>query len=132
MNERQAEIVIKALDLYSRLACGQLEDIENFYRNESIRKEGIVARLSPGVLNGMYEHVRLLKSLLFNQPHGGSLGIGNPEVAGWARVCYDVQRVIEHGVAWAKRPEGGHGVDFREVDKLGDEPLAEFEVLEGK
>jgi len=130
MNERQAKLVIKALDLYSRLGGGQIEEIERFLRDQLVSGKGIASRLSVKKLMVLREYIGPIKRHVLALRPGESLGITSGEAADWTRECYDVQRVIQNGVAWAEMPEGGSQVWFDDVDRLGSEPLPEFEVVE--
>jgi len=129
MSERQAKLVVKALDMYSRLGCGQLEDIERFLRAQLVSGKGIASRLTGDKLLILREYVGLIKRHVLALGPGESLGILSREAADWTRECYDVQRVIEHGVAWAENPQGGHGVHFDKVEQAGPEPLPWLEVI---
>lgn len=117
LNEKQAEILIAALDLYSRIGIGQFEDVLNVYdRNlkldyevrEQLRRDLNKAKIAAG------------------HPPNGSYGIHNPEVRDEFRTAFDIQQVVRHRIAWDRKPEGGIQVNFDTPRQIGTEPLAEI------
>ncbi len=108
IDEDHAKVIIKALDVFSRIHMGQLGIVteqlsfsplfDNVGRNdfdELIRKCKAVIRLGCG------EH----------------LGIRSPRVGEDAKVAYDIQQIIRYRLAWDRQPEGGHDVDFQGLFK---------------
>lgn len=119
LSQKQAEILIRALDLYSRIGIGQFEEVLNVYdhglkldhfQREQIRKALNAAKAEAG------------------HPANGSYGIHNPEVRDEFRTAYDIQQVVHNRLALVRNPKGGITVDFDEPRQIGTEPLAKIEV----
>jgi hypothetical protein len=110
MNEEQTNIVIKALDFYSRILSGQVEEIPIVLRLANLPffksyydTEGMERNIENGLT-----HLRLR---YFPQAHSNSgVGIGNAPVE--AKIAYDMQQVVRHAVAWHNEPSGGLTRDF--------------------
>jgi hypothetical protein len=122
LNEKQAQILVSALDLYSRIGIGQFEEVLQVYdrdlkldhdQRERIRKALNVAKGEAG------------------HPSNGSYGIHNPEVRGEFRTAYDIQQVVRNRLAWDRKPQGDITVDFDKPDRIGTEPLAKCAKEEG-
>jgi hypothetical protein len=115
LNEDQARILIRALDLYSRIGIGQFEEVAQVYdrglkldlpTRDRIRVGLNIAKAEAG------------------HPVNGSYGIHNAKVDDEFRVAYDLQKVVRHRLAWDRQPQGGLGVDFDTPDQSGSQPLA--------
>ncbi len=93
MNEEQAKILCKALDLFSRVGCGQFEEI--------LGHPTMVKRL----LRGESQHARRVssslldaaKQILTGHVPGSSTGITVADEPN--RVAYDIFQVIRHQLA---------------------------------
>jgi len=115
LNEEQARILIRALDLYSRIGIGQFEEVAQVYdrglkldltTRDRIRAGLNIAKVEAG------------------HPVNGSYGIHNEKVDDEFRVAYDLQKVVRHRLAWDHQPQGGMGVHFDTPDQSGSQPLA--------
>lgn len=115
ITESQAQILVDALDLYSRIGAGQLEEIAH------------VLRINPGT---QHEKVAAVEELAKEASNcwmgraGGHHGISSEKVHDAFRVAWDLQQVIRHRLAWDRNPKGGIQVNFDEPLKSSKEPLA--------
>ena len=108
MTEGQAWIVNEALDLYSRIWMGQIDEPFQMLRGFCDRypkteedSEGVDLALA------------LLSKIYFPELQGGGYhSIGSCKTDERAKIAYDVQQSIRNKVAWANKPDGGYGVDF--------------------
>jgi len=111
LSVKQARILIDALDLYSRLQMGQVEEIEKFYR------WNMIERVNPEHRDLLTSMVGMIKKIVFPELNGNAsysiCGNGAPDAA---KIAYDIQRVIRHRVAWTQNPNGGIQVDFDDPD----------------
>lgn len=118
LSDKQADVLIAALDLYSRIHLGQFEEVANVARMYDVSR-----------LNGDYEAhnefddaIREAKTIL-GFCRNGSYGIFNERVNDVARVAWDMQQVIRHYLAWKRNPEGGFTVNFDTPHRSGKEDL---------
>lgn len=115
VNERQAQIIAAALDLYSRIGIGQFEEVLQVY--DPLAKLDLQTR----------ERIRAglnIAKVEAGHPTSGSYGITNSAVDDQFRVAYDVRQVVRHRLAFDRQPQGGMGVDFDTPHPTGAEPLA--------
>ena len=117
LNEKQAEILVAALDHYSRIGIGQFEDVLNVYdRNFKLNYE----------VREQLRHALDKTKITAGHPPNGSYGIHNPEVRDEFRTAFDIQQVVRHRIAWDRNPEGGNQVNFDTPRQIGPEPLAKM------
>lgn len=105
LNEAQIDTLLRALDLYARVGCGQFEEIARLFRLDS--------RCGKNV--DIVEIDRLfgvIKQCLFPSHHGGSYSICSREVPVDYQLAWDMFQVVWHHVSWEKHPEGGNTVNF--------------------
>ena len=114
VSAEQAQLLVQALDHYSRTGIGQFEDVINVYdhdyRMSLHKKEELRAALN--LAKGIAEHLA-----------SGSYGIRNPKVADKFRQAYDIQQVIRNRLAFDRKPEGDITVDFDEPRQISSVPL---------
>jgi hypothetical protein len=122
MSASQGEVLVRALDFFSRIGIGQIEEVETMLRQYGHLKEGY----SYDAVKNALDFVKLET---MGHPPGGSYGIFHQKVPDWFKLAWDLQQVIRHKLAWTANPEGGFGVNFHEPMKAGKEPLATMEVL---
>lgn len=132
IDEKQAHVLIKALDLYSRIKCGQIKEVGNILRDAICAGE----REGPQVKNMELADQLLDKVAMLYFPElpmpGASHSIRSaPGVD--ERVAYDIQQVIRHRIAWdgvepGKTPQGVWGY---EPSATAQHPLAKIEKVEG-
>ena len=112
LDDAQADVLILALDAFSRLHMGQMgtviDDIslhhDNRFRNEDsppkITEEYFAWR------DRLKEIAAYLGKVFTFMPENASFGIRSPEIPDLARVAWDVHQVIRHKVSWTRCPEG--------------------------
>ena len=120
LNEAQMRVIEKALDFYSRILCGQIEEVDRVLMYDARQ----VSHRSC-----LYWHLEDFKKAAF--PELGvhtSYAIGSPETPEGAKIAYDIQQVVRHVLAWDIHPEGGILVSFQEPEQLSKEPLPKAEA----
>jgi hypothetical protein len=91
ISELQAEIIVRALDTYSRIYLGQFDTaiLDRFL-------------FSPNVSGPQMDAARRLldetKKVITGHDSNASFGIHSTEVPDSARIAYDVQQVIRHQI----------------------------------
>lgn len=115
----QAQILKDALDLYSRVGMGQMEEML-FVAVRSVRsfKIDVVKYIKA------QEDLKRVRTTLMGRPHTYK-PILSYDVDDRFRVAYDLLQVIRHRLAWDQNPEGGITVNFDQPWKTSsEEPLA--------
>lgn len=107
MTTEQAQVVVKALDLYTRLGLGQITEIEHLV------SEGIiplysshntdVSSISSAKMDTVKESCRQLKALL-GYHINGSYGIGHHNVHDNVHKAYEILKVLSKTCAEVKDP----------------------------
>ena len=122
ITKEQAEVLIKALDLYSRIGIGQFEEILKHptWRYKLISSDHQINRAAEIMIAD-------LRQLITGERHGGP-GITVSEEHN--RIAYDMLQVIQHRLAWDENPEGGTQVNFHDPIQWADHGLAEIEKEE--
>lgn len=119
----QASTVTTALDIYSRLLCGQIGELDVLFRDKIMRGEVHWETLR----RGMYQ----VKELVFPDLHPyAAYGIYSDEAPEESKIAYDLFQVIQYCTSWAKNPKGGIGVNFYAPDKCAKHNLAKMEGSE--
>ena len=106
LSERQAAILVAALDLYSRVHIGQLEEVQNVLR------EAYWTEAGGEKLDHLAHLLEAAKSVLWGFSRGGSFGIHHPKVPDRARQAFDIKQALRNTIARAKNPAGGIGVSY--------------------
>jgi hypothetical protein len=116
MSAKHAEILVRALDLYSRIGIGQFEEVARVYETSE---------------DLTFEQEEDLKACLVNakvavgHPKNGSYGIHNAVVSDKFRAAWDLQQVVRHRMAYDARPEGNPmSVHFDTPFQCSKVPLA--------
>jgi hypothetical protein len=121
LTERQARVITEALDLFSRIGMGQLEEIAHILGSYTKPSE------SSSLLPERLEEVKRLAreaSNVWTGNHFGCRGISSEEIGDTFRVAWDLHQVIRHRLAWDRNPKGGLQVSFDTPMKYSQEPLA--------
>lgn len=124
LTEKQAEVVIKALDLYTRMGLGQLERVLEVAALEGQQWEG------PTDYETAESAMVTLKKALTGFALNASYGIYSEKVRDTFRVAYDIMQVLRHSVAWAKQPEGGIETWFYTPLQTAQQPLPTVSAVE--
>ena len=105
MNEEQACMVSRALELYARLRCGQWDELIELCVPRS-REDFCIKRdfLMPALMDA-----RCIAFPELTKSRGHSYGVGSFEDADLA---WEVYEVLRNKIAWTRHPEGGSGVNF--------------------
>ena len=141
INDEQAYVIVEALDLFSRILIGQVEEagsVMNKYNVNMLDSEVV------GDVGKQYtqhkpdkkaydEHhdftdaIRSLKHSLLGIHCNGSYGIHSDVVHDNARVAYDVQQVLRNHLAWKNLKSdsigGTMGVSFDKPYQTSKLPL---------
>lgn len=123
ITKEQSEVIIKALDLFSRIGSAQFDEVlkhpqwdnRKLVEDDSIWKYESCNRLLAAV-----------KRLLTGFPENASYGIGAPEVDEGSKMAYDILQVIRRQLAWDENPKGGVQVDFCELLQFAKHELPEI------
>lgn len=120
LTERQADILVRALDLYSRIGIGQICEVRQvwnrFYRSFQPDMD-MVQRL--------LDHA---KYAMTGFEGGASHGIGTREVNDEFKIAHEVRQQLWHDLSWHREPKGGHTVNFDPPLKYTAEPLPKVEI----
>ena len=126
VTENQARLIAQAMDLVSRIQMGQwYEFIDWLPPTKNFCRHHLREQLQPV----MSEHFRKTKPAdcpFAIDGWGSHYGIHSEYIPDTARVAWDLQKVIEHRLAWDRQPEGGFTVDFDGPRHVGGEPLAKI------
>ena len=119
MTERQAQVLVNALDLYSRIGMGQLTEVAHILRMNVIGNPS-------GTVDALDAVERLTREAasLWMGGSGGYYGITSEKIRDVFRVAWDLQQVIRYRLAWDRKPEGGIQVHFDDPMKTSEEELA--------
>jgi hypothetical protein len=133
VNEKQAEILIRALDVYSRIHMFQLEDVANILKWDNRRVYDLDEKEIPMEnLTRLSEAILDLKSEFLNCPRNASHGIYSKSINDAARVAYDIQQVVRYGL-WSNSPDKGqrrHTVWSNEPMRSSQELLPKIDPVE--
>ena len=121
LDEKQAELLVCALDLFTRIGIGQFEEIVSLWVRDHI------SNLSPEQIEKARKALGSTKRALTGFTLNASYGIHSPEVPDRFRVARDLLEVIRHRLAWDKHPEGGLQVWFDKPNAISESPLATME-----
>lgn len=108
-----ARIMVEALDTYTRIGMGQLEDIVSMGRF-GILKNSQGQAPSYDDLDDAEQHFNAAKKSLFGFPSNASHGIFSDKVAERFRTTWGVMKALRHRLAWDRTPEGGFQTSFDE------------------
>jgi hypothetical protein len=126
VDEEQLKVINSALDFYSRVMTGQLEEIIDPV-NSPLRD-----RLIKIDDREDFELcIEKMKGKVFPEaPIHGSLGIGNVNTKEEAKMAYDMYQVFRHKIAWTNKPQGGIQVDFDNPLKFSHHKLPTIQIKE--
>jgi hypothetical protein len=121
ITENQAQTLVNALDLYSRIGLGQFLEVASIYAPAH--------HLSPEEREELELRLTQAKAAV-GHPRNGSFGIYCRQVPDGFRLAWDLMKVIRHQLAIDRDPTGTpwRGVSYDEPDQSALEPLAEIRV----
>lgn len=105
LDERQARLIMCALDLYTRVGTGQLKEVVSIFRQFGKMKDGEEAwkshdRWATSVQNVTED----LCVVVTGFPAQGAHSIGSHLVHDRFRQAYDILKVMRHRIAWDTKP----------------------------
>lgn len=108
-----AYIVVDALDLYSRVGLGQLDEIVSMGRFGLLKNaEGKSPTMDE--LETAEEYIAAAKKAIFGFPSNASHGIYSEKISDRFRNAWGVLKALRHRLAWDRTPEGGIQTSFDE------------------
>jgi len=117
INEEQAKVICQALDLFSRVGCGQFDEL---LKHPTIEKEIFSGTITHSTVTAARASLDMIKQMLTGLPPGVSTGITAADEPN--RVAYDVFQVIRNRLAVDENdPE--YSVHRQEPMKWSDQPL---------
>lgn len=125
INKEQARIICEALELYSRLKHGQIDELRNLFRDRWCAPNS--------QFNWDNEWIfAQLKAMIFpDLAFGAYYGVGS-KIYPESTVAWDVMQVLRHRLAWDRLKAEGktepefYGVQYNPPMRFGSEPLAEI------
>jgi hypothetical protein len=133
INEKQADVLVKALDAYSRIHLFQLEDVANVLKWHNRKVYDLDEKEIPiENLSGLTDALLDLKAEFLNCPRNASHGIYSQKISELARISYDLQQVIRYSL-WCNDPEKEkhrHTVCSNEPIRASKEPLSKMNSVE--
>lgn len=111
LTDQQAEIVKEALELYFRVAFGQLEEVRHH------------------IGHGVWNYPEFC-----NKIEAAKEMLGRIRIQGYIpkqyKIAWDIMQVIRHRISWDRNPEGGLFVNFDVPMNTSGVPLATIERIE--
>jgi len=96
INKEQAETLVKALDMYSRIGMGQLENITD---HPDVHKRIMDSDIIDSIPDA-WSLFNKAKRVLFDMDSNASHGIYSDGISDINRIAWDIQRVVRHRLAW--------------------------------
>lgn len=119
VNEKQAAIINRALDLYARIGAGQFREILFHPQFFSVDKGNAADELEK------------IASQLTGLPPYSYHGITSEKLCKQSKTAFWIHQHIRYVIAWARNPEGGYTVDFNKPEKFQEEePVVVCEAKE--
>lgn len=89
LNRDDTNILVKALDLYSRLGIGQIEEVKELFRDTMPIEN----------MDDAMKFLQEAKFLMTGIRGNGSHGIGNPAVGSRYQRAYEIRGALQYAVA---------------------------------
>jgi hypothetical protein len=102
LTPQQAQAVIDACDLYTRMGLGQLEEIARLVSWGAIRPAG--GGIATGQLRDSIEELMMQAKKVLCHPRSGSFGIGHSFVPVNAKRAYEVEKVLDKALSEHREP----------------------------
>lgn len=122
LNKEQAELLVKALDLFSRVGCGQWEEI---LRHPTLAKRIMQSKTGSPVREAR-AYIDSAKKIITGFDGGVSEGITTADEPN--QVAYDMLQVLQHRLDRDANRENGIGVRnyLIEPTQWSDSPMIEI------
>ena len=121
-----------ALELYSRIGMGQLEEILQHCVFPNEKKPDDEQMSFYEKREDARRELERIKCALWALPHPHAYwSISSMEIHDSNRVAWDIQQVIRHRLAWDNEPNGGWTVQFDRPMRYGGQPLPRIERVGG-
>ncbi len=117
LTEEQADILLMALDTYSRLKMGQFNAVSDLFPARDFDRKAAAAAL-----------LAARQTVMPELDPRGYHGIESREVRDRARIAFDVEQVLRHALSWHRHPEGGITVNFDKPYWTSPEPRPRVEI----
>lgn len=137
LTEEQAQTLVAACDLYSRIGIGQLEEIARLARMGVLAHKDNPDGAVADSLDMAEEALVTAKLHLTGMPSNASFGIHSDKVRPTYKIAWDLQQVIRHRLSWDRRgnpakrewsgPDSMMGVNYDEPHASSGMPLAKME-----
>lgn len=124
--EKQARVIIDALDLFARIGMGQLKEVAYVLRQNPLPSSDPDLEARTNLLSDIRDKLDVLARYWMNGP--GYYGITSKSISDRFKIAWDIQQVIRHRLAWDRKPAGGITVDFDDPMKTSEEALPKIEV----
>jgi hypothetical protein len=121
LNDDQVQMLLRALDVYSRVGCGQFQRILEMFQSDPRRREDSCVQWE--ILFGLF------KQQLLQLEGNSNYSICSPEVPVDYRLAWDMLQVVRHHVSWEQQPEGGSQVWFDEPMNTSGLPFCTIETV---
>lgn len=121
ITEKQAKIIIQSLDFFSRMGCGQWNEI--FYH------PSIGFSKEPNINEIARNNINFTKNLIMGLGKNEFIGIFESDECN--KIAWDILQVIRHRIAWDNEPRGGIQVIFDTPFKSSkQEKLSKIKLIE--
>ena len=107
VTQDQAQAIADALDFYTRICIGQLEEVENLVRSEVVPLASDAGVKRKTATIDECDEIRNLMNAakkILGYPSSGSNGIGHPHVCKTGHMAYEIKKVIEKTLAELRNP----------------------------
>ena len=111
VDDTQVGTILRALDLYSRIGCGQFSELRRLFIHDPRRRCIDAADLLT---------LEAIKQRLLPLERGVSYSISNKLVPQDYRMAYDILQVLRYCRAWHVKPEGRGTMEFEQPMQMGD------------
>lgn len=125
LNDKQADVIIAALELWARIGCGELTALLG--HPEISRRLTTDKGVTTEDVRRLLEH---LKIGVFGLPRNAYYGIVSSDITESNRIAFDLMQVIRHRLSWsragnpAERTPDMYHIAFEEPQHTSTEPLA--------
>lgn len=132
MDLKQARIMMRAMDFYSRILMGQFAEIEHMFFQYEPNDPVFGRYLDDKARDNVRAGLELVKDEIYPKlEYYAYYGITCPPCPVNATIVYDVFKSMDHAIAWHLNPEGGLFVSYDPPMHWYKElPLPEVKVFE--